>query len=134
MFRSVYCSSSSYLVVVLAGVFLRFSFALEVVPSSSCTSLCLENPQSPSPPSTFGYEITCDESQYNTTTNGTKFKGCVDCELNSAVVDKATGQTDLGWALCEHPACVMLYSTKAYRQILCGKLVVTDVGSIGAHR
>lgn len=87
--------------VLLVGNFIHSSSTLEVVPSSSCSSICLDDPQKSSSPGTFGYDIECKDSLYNTTTNGTRFQSCINCQLSSAAVDKATGQTNLGWALCE---------------------------------
>ena len=89
------------LVLLFVAIFIYPSWTLEVVPSSSCSSSCLDDPQNSSSPGTSGFDIVCRDSEYNGTTNGTRFQNCINCQLNSAAVDKATGQTNLGWALCE---------------------------------
>lgn len=87
--------------LLLVSLFIQLSSTLAVLPSSSCTSTCLADPRASSVPATHGSDVVCRDSQYNSTSNGTKFRDCIDCQVNSAAVDRATGQTDLGWALCE---------------------------------
>lgn len=73
------------------------SNALRTAPGSVCSSLCTDSDASSS--TTGSSEIVCHDSAYNTTSQGTRFQSCINCQLQHNHVDQATGQSDLAWAI-----------------------------------
>lgn len=73
--------------------------SLHVVLGSNCTAVCTEYYIYPN---TTVDQVTCHDSDYNTTSVGQRFKDCISCELQSQTFDHGTSQTDLGWALCKY--------------------------------
>ncbi|KAH8821721.1 hypothetical protein F5884DRAFT_100567 [Xylogone sp. PMI_703] len=75
--------------------------ALQVTPNSPCAEVCLNDPtQDPSDPNvsnTYGSEIACTDSSYDTSTVGQKFKSCVNCLRNSTAHE--SGESDQSWFL-----------------------------------
>lgn len=84
---------SSFLSLVLPVL------SLHVVLGSNCTPVCTQYFLSSN---TTVDEVTCHDSDYNTTSVGQRFKECISCELQSQTFDHGTNQTDLGWALCKY--------------------------------
>lgn len=72
--------------------------SLHVVVGSSCTAVCTAYYVHPN---TTVDQVTCLDSDYNSTSVGQRFKDCITCELQSQTFDHGTSQTDLGWALCK---------------------------------
>ena len=74
------------------------SSALFVVGGSNCTSACFS-------PLTFyntnGSDISCHDTDYNSTSVGVEFQECVSCEIQSQAIPLTGEQSDLGWALCK---------------------------------
>lgn len=69
--------------------------ALQVTPSSPCATQCKSGREG-----TTGDDVVCKDAEYQSTTNGTRFQNCVECELGSTHVDTTTGDTDVLWGLC----------------------------------
>ena len=82
---------------ILVGFITSSVAALQYVPGSNCTASCAEGGASPA---THGEDIRCNDGDFNNTATGSAFQACVSCELRSQALDQATGQTDVGWALC----------------------------------
>ena len=97
-----YSSKYAVSLIFLSFAVLRSS-ALYVVDGSNCTATCRT---SPTGLSTNSSDVSCLDTDYNTTYTGVFFEGCVSCELESLAFEHGTGQTDLGWALCKQlPRC-----------------------------
>lgn len=99
------CTWKTFQIFVFLLLFLSLILpvsSLHVVLGSKCTAVCTEY---------FFYsnttvnEVTCHDSDYNTTSVGQRFKECINCELQSQTFDHGTNQTDLGWALCKYYIC-----------------------------
>lgn len=74
------------------------TLALLVVGGSNCTSACF------SPLDVYntnGSDISCHDTDYNSTSAGVDFQACVSCEIQSQAIPLAGEQSDLGWALCK---------------------------------
>jgi len=79
---------------------------LQVTPGSPCSALCLDSDEgdtfSPDSSHTNSSEIVCEDSQYEGSRKGTKYRECVECLAQSA---KANGtESDLQWLLCKSTA------------------------------
>lgn len=74
------------------------ALALQVVSGSNCTNSCLSTITSYT---TNGSDITCHDTDYNSSVPGGAFQECVSCEVRSEAFDGQTRQTDLGWAFCK---------------------------------
>ena len=68
--------------------------AVGVAPSSPCAVQCGNDLSS-----TSGADLVCGDASYGSQA-GQTFEACVGCELDSAYVDAATGESDLHWLLC----------------------------------
>ncbi|BAE59233.1 unnamed protein product [Aspergillus oryzae RIB40] len=68
--------------------------ALRTAPGSPCANVC--NKQSTN---TTGSEITCLDTDFTSTSKGSQFKQCVDCQLRSTYSDPSSGETDVDWGL-----------------------------------
>lgn len=73
---------------------------LEVTPNSPCKSKCATGTAG-----TTENSIVCLDSDYTSTSSGSQFQQCVECELGSKAADPTTGTTDVMWALCKSMAC-----------------------------
>jgi hypothetical protein len=71
--------------------------SLRTAPGSVCSSLCTDSTASTS--TTSSSEIVCQDSDYNSTSQGTSFQSCISCQLAHNHVDQATGESDLAWAI-----------------------------------
>ncbi|GMF72332.1 unnamed protein product [Aspergillus oryzae] len=71
--------------------------ALRTAPGSPCANVC--NKQSTN---TTGSEITCLDTDFTSTSKGSQFKQCVDCQLRSTYSDPSSGETDVDWGLCKY--------------------------------
>lgn len=94
---SLFLSYTGLTLPLLLGLILPV-LSLHVVLGSSCTATCTEYYIHPD---TTVDEVSCHDSEYNTTSVGQRFKECISCELQSQTFDHGTNQTDLGWALCK---------------------------------
>ncbi|KAI0024464.1 hypothetical protein F4780DRAFT_725525 [Xylariomycetidae sp. FL0641] len=92
----------SYLSLFLASVLFQYhGAALQVTPGSSCASMCMDNPESnplnaDSSRTTVG-DISCKDSDYDSSKAGIKFKNCLDCLQNSN--STAETESDVSWFL-----------------------------------
>ena len=77
---------------------------LEVTPHSPCKSICASGNAT-----TTENSIVCLDSDYNSTSRGSQFQQCVECELGSKVADPITGTTDVMWGLCKSMCCEFLH-------------------------
>lgn len=68
---------------------------LRTAPSSPCEDVCHRQSTN-----TTSKEIVCLDSQYNTTSTGSHFEECVDCQLRSNYTDGASGESDVSWGIC----------------------------------
>jgi hypothetical protein len=69
---------------------------LEVTPNSPCKSKCTTGNAT-----TTENSIVCIDSDYTSTSTGSQFQQCVECELGSKAADPITGTTDVMWGLCK---------------------------------
>jgi len=84
--------------LLLVTLGLPNALALQVVSGSNCTSSCLSTITSYT---TNGSDITCHDTDYNSSVPGGAFQQCVSCEFQSEAFNGQTGQTDLGLAFCK---------------------------------
>ena len=86
------------LLFFLLSFAISHSSALFVVGGSNCTSACFS-------PLTFyntnGSDVSCRDTDYNSTSVGVEFQQCVSCEIQSQAIPLTGEQSDLGWALCK---------------------------------
>ncbi|KAL7625229.1 hypothetical protein AAE478_004444 [Parahypoxylon ruwenzoriense] len=72
-----------------------------VTPGSPCTAVCLDEPdgdaQDPVASSTNSSDITCRDSQYDSSPTGIKFKNCLSCLQDSEAV--SGNESDVAWFL-----------------------------------
>lgn len=68
---------------------------LKTTAGSPCASVCNRDATN-----TTSSEIVCLDRQYNSTTKGTHFQQCVDCQLRSTYHDTISGESDVTWGLC----------------------------------
>lgn len=68
---------------------------LRTAPSSPCEDVC-----SGQSTNTTSKDIVCLDSQYDTTSTGSHFEECVDCQLRSNYTDAASGESDVSWGIC----------------------------------
>lgn len=69
---------------------------LEVTPNSPCKSKCATGNAT-----TTENDIVCVDSDFTSTSTGSQFQQCVECELSSKATDPITGTTDVMWGLCK---------------------------------
>jgi hypothetical protein len=81
---------------------------LKVTPGSPCIALCSDS-EDPNHSATTEDEIVCQDSSFNSTVVGQRFKSCVTCLQNSTFT--AAGSDDQKWFLCKycHPYVAPLY-------------------------
>lgn len=82
-----------FLVVLLSRVAKITAF--QTVPGSPCAEVCAG-----SHAGTLAQDVVCLDNLYDTSVNGSNFKECVACELNSTAVDTARNESDVEWGLC----------------------------------
>lgn len=93
------------LTLLLITLGLPNALALQVVSGSNCTDSCLSTLTTYT---TNGSDITCRDTDYNSSVPGGAFRECVSCEIQSEAFNRKTGQTNLGWAFCESTCQVYL--------------------------
>lgn len=83
------------------------ALAVEVTPSSKCSSLCLnniqDNPALKEPSSTQEWDLVCDDRELdgpNSTVRGRRWKDCLTCQTTSTERDSRTNENDVYWFLC----------------------------------
>lgn len=85
--------------VVIASSLIPVATSLQTVSGSNCSSVCTSGGASDTLPN----DVVCNDSEFTSTTNGTRFRECVECELQSSAVDTSadsmTGDTDVNWGL-----------------------------------
>ncbi|KAE8324938.1 hypothetical protein BDV24DRAFT_20596 [Aspergillus arachidicola] len=81
-------------VLILLCQLVPLAVALRTAPGSPCANVC--NKQSTN---TTGSEITCLDTDFTSTSKGSQFKQCVDCQLRSTYSDPSSGETDVDWGL-----------------------------------
>jgi hypothetical protein len=85
---------ASSLSFLLLTCFSSLSLSMKVTSESPCQPVCAA-----SAVGTTADDVVCLDNQYASTTNGTNFQNCVECELASTAVD-SDGATDVNWGLC----------------------------------
>ena len=88
--------------ITLIAVVILFSRAvsgLKVTPGSPCVALC-SDVQDPSHSATTEDEIACQDTSFNTTVIGERYKSCLKCLQNSTFT--AAGGDDQKWFLCKY--------------------------------
>ena len=83
------------LLILLVLPFSYLASSIQVTSSSQCKSVC-----DTAVVGTIADDIVCLDREFTSTTNGTNFRTCVECELGSTAVDSAIGATDVTWGLC----------------------------------
>lgn len=73
------------------------TLAIQALSDSPCASKCGNVLSSTSGPD----DISCYDSDYQSTSKAKVFQNCITCQLESKYVDPRTRQTDLQWALCK---------------------------------
>src|SRR5271155_1335164 len=84
-----------YISTILLLLSVHCVHSLHVTPNSPCLSQCSTDPDDTTPA-----DIVCLDNEFTSTTNGSHFQQCVECELGSSAVDPKTGTTDAIWGLC----------------------------------
>lgn len=69
--------------------------ALQTTAGSPCEDVCHRGATN-----TTSSEIVCLDRQYNSTSKGTDFQRCVECQLASTFSDPDSGESDVSWGLC----------------------------------
>lgn len=70
-------------------------WGLATAPGSPCENACHQTSTN-----TTSSQIVCQDKLFSTTTKGSSFVECVECELGSSYVDEDTGEADVNWGLC----------------------------------
>ena len=74
----------------------RHTFSLSVTPGSQCESVCAAEDGTAEATSTS--DVVCRDNEYDTTEEGRRFKGCVECLKNSEHTNRTN--SDLSALLC----------------------------------
>lgn len=85
-------------VLAIATTLVSFATPLHVVSNSNCSSVCTEGGSS----NTLVADVVCNDADFTSTTNGTRFRDCVECELGSTAVESSgsdLGDSDVDWAI-----------------------------------
>lgn len=68
---------------------------LSTSPGSPCEDVCHRTSRN-----TTSNEIVCKDQLFSSTTKGSNFEQCVECQLNSDYVDPESRESDVNWGLC----------------------------------
>jgi hypothetical protein len=91
----------SFLLAVVAAIYVSSVDALQVTPNSPCAAVCLDSStldkSDPNSSNTKGSDMTCEDNLFGTTAKGHKFQECVTC-LQESHFSQGT-ETDQAWFL-----------------------------------
>ena len=68
---------------------------LSTSPGSPCEDVCHRTSTN-----TTSSDVVCKDQLFSSTTKGSNFEQCVECQLNSDYVDSKSGESDVNWGLC----------------------------------
>lgn len=89
---------------LMLAALVQYAAPLQVTPNSPCSSLCIDSSDldvsDPNSSSTNNDDITCYDTDFNTTATGRKFSSCMTCLQDSSFYQGQ--ESDQGWFLCEH--------------------------------